>query len=36
MLGLNVSAAAAAKLKTEAAKLGIPQGKLLEHWIMRA
>ena len=35
-LGLNVSAAAAAKLKTEAAKLGIPQGKLLEQWIMKA
>ena len=36
MLGLNVSAAAAAKLKNEAAKLGIPQGKLLEQWIMKA
>ena len=35
-LGLNVSAAAAAKLKTEAAKLGIPQGKLLEQWILKA
>lgn len=35
-LGLNVSAAAAAKLKAEAAKLGIPQGKLLERWIMEA
>ena len=35
-LGLNVSAAAAAKLKTEAAKLGIPQGKLLERWILEA
>lgn len=36
MLGLNVSAAAAVKLKTEAAKLGIPQGKLLDRWIMKA
>lgn len=35
-LGLNVSASAAAKLKAEAAKLGIPQGKLLERWIMDA
>ena len=35
-LGLNVSAAAAAKLKAEAAKLGIPQGKLLERWIIEA
>ena len=35
-LGLIVSAAAAAKLKNEAAKLGIPQGKLLEQWIMKA
>lgn len=35
-LGLQVSAAAAAKLKQEAAKLGIPQGKLLERWIIEA
>lgn len=35
-LGLQVSAAAAAKLKQEAAKQGIPQGKLLEQWIMKA
>lgn len=35
-LGLIVSAAAAAKLKNEAAKLGIPQGKLLDQWIMKA
>lgn len=35
-LGLQVSAAAAAKLKQEAAKLGIPQGKLLERWITEA
>lgn len=35
-LGVRVSATAAAKLKTEAAKLGIPQGKLLEQWIMKA
>lgn len=36
LLGLRVSAAAAAKLKTESAKLGIPQGKLLEQWILKA
>ena len=36
LLGIRVSAAAAAKLKTEAAKLGIPQGKLLEKWIVEA
>lgn len=36
MLGIRVSAAAAAKLKAEAAKLGIPQGKLLEKWIVEA
>lgn len=35
-LGLQVSAAAAAKLKQEAAKRGIPQGKLLERWITEA
>ena len=35
-LGLQVSAAAAAKLKQEAARLGIPQGKLLERWIAEA
>lgn len=35
-LGIQVSAAAAAKLKTEAAKLGIPQGKLLDEWILKA
>lgn len=35
-LGLQVSAAAAAKLKQEAAKLCIPQGKLLERWITEA
>lgn len=35
-LGVRVSAAAAAKLKTEAAKLGITQSKLLEQWIMKA
>lgn len=34
LLGLRVSAAAAAKLKTEAAKRGITQGKLLEEWII--
>lgn len=33
MLGLNVSAAAAAKLKQEAAKRGMTQGALLEKWI---
>lgn len=35
-LGLQVSAAAAAKLKQEAARLGIPQGKLLERWIFES
>lgn len=35
-LGLQVSAAAAAKLKQEAARLGIPQGKLLERCILEA
>lgn len=33
-LGLNVSAAAAAKLKREAAKNGISQREQLEKWIM--
>ena len=36
LLGIRVSAAAAAKLKTEASKLGTPQGKLLEKWIVEA
>lgn len=35
-LGIQVSAAAAAKLKQEAAKIGIPQGKLLDQWILNA
>ena len=35
-LGIQVSAAAAAKLKRKAAELGIPQGKLLERWISEA
>lgn len=34
VLGLAVSAAAAAKLKREAAKNGITQGAQLERWIM--
>lgn len=33
-LGIRVSAAAAAKLKQEAAKNGITQGTQLERWIM--
>lgn len=33
LLGLRVSASAAAKLKHEAAKRGMTQGKLLEQWI---
>lgn len=36
LLGIRVSAAAAAKLKQEASKRGITQGALLESWIIEA
>lgn len=36
LLGIRVSAAAAAKLKQEAAKRGMTQGALLDSWILKA